>query len=365
MLGERIKLARKKSGHSLRSLASAIDHKVSAMALSKYERDEMTPGSDVLLALSHALDVSVASLVDSQGLELQEVDFRKKVRTTKRERAKVEAAALDWVERYIQIERILELDRVNWERPFRKRAIRSLDAAEKAAEDLREAWKLGWDPIPNVTELLEAQGLKVLLEELPDNVSGLTCTVSGPGTERPIPLIVINRTFSLERRRLTLAHELGHQLIDARHLDAKASERATNRFAGAFLIPRTHLESEVGSRRNALGYREILALKRVYRVSAAALLIRLRDIGVIDDGVLSTAFQTYARSWRTNEPDSLERPGEEGQGEPVRRFERLCYRALAEQFISLAKASELLKKPIEEIERGLKGSRVTSAGHRQ
>ena len=98
MLGGRIKLARKKSGHSLRSLASAIDHKVSAMALSKYERDEMTPGSDVLMALSHALDVPVAYLVDSQGLELQEVDFRKKVRTTKRERAKVEASApgLGW-----------------------------------------------------------------------------------------------------------------------------------------------------------------------------------------------------------------------------------------------------------------------------
>ena len=365
MLGGRIKLARKKSGHSLRSLASAIDHKVSAMALSKYERDEMTPGSDVLMALSHALDVPVAYLVDSQGLELQEVDFRKKVRTTKRERAKVEASALDWVGRYIQIERILELDRVNWERPFRKRAIRSLDAAEKVAEDLREAWKLGCDPIPNVTEMLEAQGLKVLIEELPANVSGLTCTVSGPGTERPIPLIVVNHTFSLERRRLTLAHELGHQLIDARHLDEKTSERATNRFAGAFLIPRTHLKREVGSRRNALGYREILALKRVYRVSAAALLIRLRDIGVIDDGVVSTAFQTYARKWRTNEPDPLERPGEEGKGEPMRRFERLCYRALAEQFISLAKASELLERPIEEVERGLKGSRVASAGHRK
>ena len=49
----------------------------------------------------------------------------------------------------------------------------------------------------------------------------------------------------------------------------------------------------------------------------------------------------------------------------MRRFERLCYRALAEQFISLAKASELLEKPIEEVERGLKGSRLASAGHRQ
>jgi transcriptional regulator with XRE-family HTH domain len=45
MFGERLKLARKRSGLSLRGLAEAIDHAVSAQAIGRYERDEMLPGS--------------------------------------------------------------------------------------------------------------------------------------------------------------------------------------------------------------------------------------------------------------------------------------------------------------------------------
>jgi Zn-dependent peptidase ImmA (M78 family) len=83
-------------------------------------------------------------------------------------------------------------------------------------------------------------------------------------------------------------------------------EKAANVFAGAFLVPGEHLVREAGKRRNALGYQELIELKRMYRVSAAALLVRLNRIGVIDESTLSYAFQTFARGWRTAEPG----PGE-------------------------------------------------------
>lgn len=59
--------------------------------------------------------------------------------------------------------------------------------------------------------------------------------------------------------------------------------------------------------------------------------------------------------WRTQEPDELELPVDRGQRERALRFERLCYRALAEGMISLSKAVELLRLAISEVEAGLKG----------
>jgi transcriptional regulator with XRE-family HTH domain len=55
MIGERIKIARRAAGLSQRALAKAVG--VSAMAISKYERELDTPGSDVLLRLAQALGV--------------------------------------------------------------------------------------------------------------------------------------------------------------------------------------------------------------------------------------------------------------------------------------------------------------------
>jgi Zn-dependent peptidase ImmA (M78 family) len=206
-----------------------------------------------------------------------------------------------------------------------------------------------------MTELLEEKGLKVLIKELPSKVSGFTCLVKRGVNQTELPVVVVNRQFSLERRRMTLAHELAHRIIDPSALSEKEEEKAATHFAGAFLMPREHLEQEVGKHRNRLGYKEIMDLKRLYRVSGAALLVRLRDIGIISDALLIYSFQTVARNWRTEEPEPLENIECRGEREKPRRFERICYRALAEGFISLAKAAELLRCPLKDVEAGLKG----------
>jgi len=362
MIGTRIKLARKKAGYSLRDLAEAIGGKVSAQAIGKYERGEMTPSSDVLIALSKALGVTLAYLMNSQGIELTSVDFRTKASTTAKDRARVETEVIEWVERYLQIEQILELDGTNWKQPFEKlEAIHSIEESEDLANRVRNYWKLGFDPIPNMTELLEEKGLKVLIVDLPEAVSGFTCLVKRPAGLCDLPVIVVNKKCSLERRRLTLAHELCHRLIDPQYLSDKDEEKVANRFAGAFLMPRFHLEKEVGKHRHSLGYQELIYLKKIYRVSGAALLVRLRDIGIIESSVLTYMFQSVARNWRTQEPEELEPKDKRGEYEQPRRFERLCYRALAEDLISLVKAAELLRARVEKVEIGLKGPQLSDA----
>lgn len=364
MIADRLKLARRKAGLSLRDLSAAIEEKVTAQAIGKYERGECVPSSGVLLALSKALGVSLSYMMDTQGIELCGVEFRTKANTSARNRAQVETEVIEWIERYLQVELVLELDSAEWQCPVaRPRKLKEVGDAEKLAADVRKEWNLGTDPIPNMTELLEEKGLKVLTVSLPGRVSGLTCLVKRPD-QTDLPVIVVNNQFPLERRRLTLGHELAHRLIDTDSLSEKDEEKAANLFAGAFLMPREHLLREAGKHRNALGYKEIIDLKRLYRVSGAALLMRLRQLDVITESTLIYAFQTIARGWRTQEPDELELPKERGQRERALRFERLSYRALAEGLISLSKGAELLRLPVFDVEAGLKGPQSANADHR-
>ena len=359
MLGDRIKLARKRAGLSLRDLAAQLDGQVSANAISKYETGKMMPSSSVLLALAKVLDLSLDYFTSPMQASLAGIEFRKLASTPARDRARVEAEVLSHIERYLAIEQILELDSTEWNDPLgERRAIDSLEACEDLAIEVRAAWDLGADPIPNLTLLLEQHGMKVLLLDLPERVDGLTCAVQRPG-HRPVPCIVVNRHRPVERRRFTLAHELGHRLIAPG--GAIAAENAANRFAGAFLMPAESVRVEVGPHRHVFGYAEIVQLKRLYRVSAAAFLVRCEQLGIISRSALTYAFQTVARTWRKAEPEPLEQAGQ--VFEEPKRFARLCYRALVEDLISLPKAAELLQVPVPRIEEAVKGPGSLHADH--
>lgn len=366
MIGTRLKLARKKVGLSLRGLADVMEGKVSAQAIGKYERGEMYPSSDMLILLSKTLKVSIPYLMDAQGVTLTAVDFRKKASTTAKDRARVETAVLEWVERYLQIEHLLELDSAEWEQPIDPpRQVQAVAEVDALADEVRQVWNLGLEPIANMTELLEEKGLKVLIENLPTRVSGFTCMVQRTNDEPELPVIVVNKQASLERRRLTLAHELAHRVVDPECLTEKDEEQVANRFAGAFLMPRGSIEREMGQHRRAFGYQELIDVKHIYRVSGASLLVRLRDIHIISNSTLTYAFQSIARGWRTQEPEELEPAQRRGEYEQECRFERLCYRALAEQLISVPKAAELLRCSIDQVEVGLKGPEHPHADHYQ
>jgi len=358
MFGDRLKVARKRAGYSLRGLSDAIEGQVSAQALGKYERGEMMPRSTVLLALTKQLTVSPEYLLSDQVESLEAVEFRKLSGTSARERATVEAEVIDRLQRYFEIEEILSLDSAEWPVPkCGNRFIGKEEEGELLANKLRVEWELGTDPIPNMTALLEAQGIKVLILPLPNRVSGLTCLVARPEKKTKVPVIVVNQDHPLERRRHTLAHELAHRLIKD---DSPADhEKASAVFAGAFLVCGEHLMREIGRDRKALSYQELINIKRMYRVSAASLLMRLKQVGIVDDSTVAYAFQTYARTWRRTEPSPLE--DADRKSERPRRFEQLCFRALAERLISPAKAGELLQWPLADIENGMRGPGVTGA----
>ena len=207
-LGRRLKAARAAAGLSLRALETRIGRRVTAQALGKYERDESPPGSGVLLALAAALDVPLDQLAGDPELVLDSVDSRKKF-ANRREEARVEGRVVHLAERCLTVEALLELPTVEWDRPRDAPcpAVADVAEAEYAAHGLRADWKLGLDPVPNVIDLLEGQGIKVLVVAL-TATDGFTARVRRGG-RNAVSVIVVNRELCGERQRFTLAHELG------------------------------------------------------------------------------------------------------------------------------------------------------------
>lgn len=116
----------------------------------------------------------------------------------------------------------------------------AVQQGERAALEERRRLGLGSAPVPDLIDLLEAQGILTAQLDLPKEVDGLTLML------RDGPFVAVNRRERvLPRRRFSLAHEYAHVLLDGtirasvthrRHQDDPREKRA-NRFAAAFLLP--------------------------------------------------------------------------------------------------------------------------------
>jgi Zn-dependent peptidase ImmA (M78 family)/DNA-binding XRE family transcriptional regulator len=346
MIGKKLKIARAAAGLSLRDLAARMGDRVTAQAIGKYERDEDMPSSGVLIALARALDVREEYLLSDDEIVLEGVDFRKAPKASSREEAVLQAKTVHLLERYIAVEDLLNLRSADWQQPRgAPYPVADLRDAEDVARSVREDWGLGHDPIPKLAELLEERGIKVLSIDL-DHIDGLAAKVrrKDRGDAR---VIVIKKSTWSERKRFNLAHELGHMVMA---VDTKIDEeKAAHRFAGAFLIPADSLRAEVGASRSTISIGELVALKERFGASIQAIVYRCKDLGIIRQSEFARQFQVFTeRGWRTA---PFEEPGKMDSAlEEPRRFERLCYRALAERVISEAKAAELLDISVRELD---------------
>ncbi len=350
MFGQRLRLARKRAGMSQQSLVDQLTVKLTVQSISKYENGRMLPSSSVLVALAKALDVSLDFLMSDRVGTLDGLEFRKRSRAPARDRARAEAFLIDYLDRYLAIEEILDLEATG--DPFGDKQLLSV-ASESQIEDmadgLREAWHLGTAAIPSLCELLEAKGLKVVEGDLPESIHGMACRVLR-GAEPVAEAVLVSQRVNVERKRFTLAHELAHRVIRSTGNPAIKLETAMNWFAGAFLVPRQSLLQAVGERRRRISYYELTRLKHAFGVSAAAMLVRLGQVGTLSQSSVAHAFRTFARDWRKEDPSPIEAGCGVAAFEKPRRFRRLVLRAVAEQLISPVRAAMLLNETLDRVE---------------
>ena len=332
MLGDRIKRARIAAGLSQRRAAELVG--LSAMAISKFERGTLTPNSKTLIALGRAFRVRVEYFFRSSSPAIQGIRYRKEPSLPKKILAKIEAIVIDHVERFLETLTLYPISPIeSFQVPRRLPEVHDLDDVESVALKVRKAWRLGQDPIASVVGVLEEHGILVVIIEVPEGArfDGLAATADGT------PIIVVGREWPGDRQRFTLAHELGHLVLDGRLPPGLDEEQACNRFAGAFLVPRERACAALGPHRTQLGSQELLLLKHEYGLSMAGWVHRAHELGIISHSLSTSIFKSFNElGWRTEEP------GDPFPQEVSRLHEQLVQRALAENMISTAKAAELL-----------------------
>lgn len=146
---------------------------------------------------------------------------------------------------------------------------------------------IGWDgalPIDPV-RVAKCYGIEVLRDqEMVGSSSSGHCVT----TDEDAKLILVNPEDPIPRQRFTVAHELGHALLDqpgvhersgkSRNLAAyRAAEARINRFAAALLMPE---ESVIQA--NMLG-KDLDEMARLFDVSPTAMRIRLVRLGILPD----------------------------------------------------------------------------------
>jgi Zn-dependent peptidase ImmA (M78 family)/transcriptional regulator with XRE-family HTH domain len=342
MIGERIKRARKAAGLNQRELAELAN--VSAMAISKYEREENTPSSSVLLALSKALGVRTEYFFRQVDVNLGEVEYREHDKLPAKEESKVLADVTEQVERWIALEGFMPTP---WSTPFElpdnlPEKIASLDDIESLCESLRHAWDLGLNPIPDLIDTLESKGVKVFITRYDGHkkFNGLSTVVNGS------PLVVVGKHWPGDRQRFTLAHELGHLVLKGRltkKLEPK-EEAACHRFAGAFLAPALMVRKALGEHRTWLEPQELNLLKDEFGLSMGAWTYRAFDLGILRKQTMQSIWRHFrAKGWKEKEPDP------QYPQEQPRLFTQMVYRALAEDLFGESKAAELLGMSVMDL----------------
>lgn len=170
----------------------------------------------------------------------------------------------------------LDRDAINFRVP------RTHEEAEQSATGVRSHAGLTIEPIEDVGRFCESLGLVTFSASLTEAGPDGGCVEAGEDHNR-MGVAVINGDAKSGRRRMTLAHELGHWLTgDAYDHEASSdSERMLNSFAIHLLAPRGGI-ARVWEERSRWTTRErAIAVGARFRLSWSATVAQLHNLGRI------------------------------------------------------------------------------------
>lgn len=219
---------------------------------------------------------------------------------------------------------------------------------EVAAQALRELWGLGTKSISNMVHLLEKHGVKVFwLAEDTASIDAFSFWKDN------VPYIFLNTMKSGERSRFDAAHELAHLVLHRKGLvKGQDVEREADAFASAFLMPRDNV---LAVKMAFPTFDKIVQLKALWRVSAMALIVRMRNLSVISEWQYNSLMRdATANGYRNGEPGGIER-------ERSLIIEKMMS-VLAEEGIQLSSLAGLLNFPVDEVSSLLYGLSEISGG---
>jgi Zn-dependent peptidase ImmA (M78 family)/transcriptional regulator with XRE-family HTH domain len=215
---------------------------------------------------------------------------------------------------------------------------------EAAAEFVRRTWVLGNLSIRNMIHLLESKGVRVFSLALDAReVDAFSMWSDG------IPYVFLNSNKSSEHSRFDAAHELGHLVLHKqgtpRGIEA---EKQAHTFASSFLMPRGSVFAHAP---RFPTYNTLVALKKTWITSVAALAYRLHELDLLTDWQYRRLCIEIAKRGRDREPNGA--PRETSTVLPK------IFASLYEDGITRGQVASELSIPTSELEQLLFGLTMT------
>ena len=302
----------------------------------------MMPSSSALILLSKALGMKLDYFFRpfTVAIDTKKFEFRKSASMGVKKVESIKYMVCAEIEKYLEIEGILG-NMTTFTLDYSNILVEGEDEAKLLARRLREDLNIGSDAIVSAVELLESCGVKIIEIDHDDKFSG-TCNTAGT-----IPVIVINRNMTSERKRITIFHELGHLLMHC--AEGVDEEKMCNIFANEVLIPSDKFKSLLGASRHDISLVELQAIQREYGISVDALMAKAAQLNIITNNRYTSYYK------KKNALPAFKEAVEASHYpmEHTNRFERLVYRALASEVISTSKAAALLDISVNEVRNNL------------
>lgn len=306
--GQRLRQARLYKGLSINDLAELLG--VSKQAISQYETSNVTPDFDKMRIITNKLNFPSSYFFqeDSFDINAKTTYFRALLSANKNARLQQVVKIKHLAMIYEILSNYLEFPQLNI--PDISEFLNSDEIDYDAiAQKVREYWGISKKPIEDFPYLLEKNGIIVASYPVSqDNIDAYSQKINIDGQDKFI-IVLSDDKNSAVRSNFDAAHELGHILLHDWNLDLeelsredfKKQEKQANNFAAAFLLPKETFLKDVSLYPRDLKY--YIELKRKWKVSISAMLIRANKLGVINDNQYQYLMKQMAfNKWRQNEP---------------------------------------------------------------
>jgi Zn-dependent peptidase ImmA (M78 family)/transcriptional regulator with XRE-family HTH domain len=288
VIGANVRLARLFHGLTLEDVAAHVSK--SRQYVHKIETEQIEPPEQILEAVAELTQVSPVFFIRQATALITEEQchFRKNFTA----RAAVKHVALAKGEMFRRFVHVLDSELVLPANDIPQIDVSSLVEIEQAAESCRRHWGLGLGPIQSMARLVENVGA------VATSFKGISREVDAHSISVARPIIVLNsEEASSCRLRFDLAHELAHLVL---HVGTSTGDRKTegeaNRFAGAFLMPRSSFVKEFPRLRGShLNWNGLSEMKLRWKVSKSALLYRAKQLSLISEDQYRTGVIRLSR----------------------------------------------------------------------
>jgi len=268
--------AREYRGYSQSDLAKNIKG-LSQPNLSKFEKGLGTISDELLLKIISFLDFPETFFTKKINNYVENAHYRKRATISKKEKNQIEytvrlvgyiidemTACIDWPE--------FNLRPLNVEEGY---------SPENVAKYTRKILHVKPDePVRDINKLIESHGVVIVEIDNIEKFDGVSLL-----TDNGTPVIIINKSFSNDRKRFTIAHELGHLLMHicgnfpiSDYRDEKEKEKEANLFASEFLMPKDFIKNSL----YGLKLSDLVPLKSYWLTSMQSIIRRSFDLKCID-----------------------------------------------------------------------------------